>query len=435
MDPIFLGIIGLLALLILIALGIHVPVALSLIGFLGIIMVSGVNPALQILGWLPYSALALFAFVTLPLFILMGEFAHYTGASKSAFETSYRWLGHLTGGLAMAVTAACALFAACSGSSIAASATMAKLSLPELKKYGYDRGFASGLIAASGSLAALIPPSVILILYAMLTQQSLVKLLLAGFIPGVLSAFFYIGGIYFLVRIKPSLGPEKVYFTWKERVKFLPGIAGIVLIMAFVIGGMYLGVFTASEAAATGSILTLGMAVSKKTISLPILRESLKSTCVTTCSVFFIVLGAFIFGRFLSLSGLTALLINTISTLEVPRIFILGGLGIVFLMLGSILEAASMLAVSLPIVFPVIISLGYDPIWFGIIVVKMTEIAVITPPLGLNVYAVKSVIGDEVSLGTIFKNILPFLCLDILTVIILIIFPQIVLFLPSRFAG
>lgn len=435
MSPLFLGIFGLVALFVLIGSGIHVPVALSMVGFVGIILVSGLDVALQVFGWLPYHSLALFALVTMPLFILMGEFAHYTGASTAAFNTSYKWLAHLTGGLAMAVTAACALFAACSGSSIAASATMARISLPELRKFGYDKEFSTGLIAASGSLAALIPPSVILILYAMLTQQSLVRLLIAGFIPGILSAIIYMIMIYFLVKVRPDLGPKKEFFTWKERVRALPGIGGILLIITFVIGGMYVGIFTASEAAATGSILTLIMALWKRAINFQVLRSSLTSSCVTTCSVFFIVLGAFILGKFLSLSGLTSYVVKAISQSQLPPVVILAGIGVVFLLLGTILEAASMLAVSLPIVFPVIVSLGYDPIWFGIIVVKMCEIAVITPPLGLNVYAVKGVVGEEVALEAIFKNILPFVCMDILTVIILIIFPQIVLFLPSHFIG
>lgn len=435
MSSLLIGVFGLLSLFILIGCGIHVPVALSLVGLAGIVLVSGLDAALQLLGWLPYHSLALFAFVTMPLFILMGEFAHYTGASTAAFSTSYKWLGNLTGGLAMAVTAACALFAACSGSSIAASATMARISFPELKRFGYDKGFSTGLIAASGSLAALIPPSVILILYAMLTQQSLVRLLIAGFIPGVLSAIIYMLMIYFLVKLKPKLGPGKKYFSWKEKFCALPGLASILLIVIFVIGGMYAGIFTASEAAATGSILTLIMALWKRAINVHNLRESLNMTCVTTCSVFFIVFGAFVFGKFLSLSGLTAYAVKTISASSLPPLMILAGIGVVYLLLGTILEAASMLAVSLPIVFPVIISLGYDPIWFGVIVVKMCEMAVITPPLGLNVYAVKGVLGEEVSLETIFGNVLPFLCMDILTVIILIAFPQIVLFLPSHFVG
>jgi C4-dicarboxylate transporter DctM subunit len=429
------GLLGLLFLFFLIGSGVHVPVALSLIGFFGVIMVSGTNAALQLIGWLPYHSLALFAFVTLPLFILMGEFAHYTGASTSAFSTCHKWLGNLNGGLAMAVTAACALFAACSGSSIAATATMARISLPELKKYGYDRGFSTGLIAASGSLAVLIPPSVILILYAMLTEQSLVRLLIAGIIPGILSAIIYMLMIFFMVKIKPDIGSKKSNYTWKERVHALPGIGGILVIVIFVIGGMYIGIFTASEAAATGSILTLIMAVWKRAISLSVLKESLNMACITTCSVFFIVFGAFVFGKFLSLSGLTSFVIEAISKASFPPLMILCGLALVYVAMGTILEAASMLAVSLPIVFPIIVSLGYDPIWFGIIVVKMCEIAVITPPLGLNVYAVKGVVGDDVPLEVIFKNIVPFLCMDILTVIFLIAFPQLALFLPSQFLG
>jgi tripartite ATP-independent transporter DctM subunit len=435
MTSLQIGLLGLFFLFLFIGCGIHVPVALSLVGFFGVIMVSSLNAALQLIGWLPYNALALFAFVTMPLFILMGEFAHYTGASTSAFSTSHKWFGNLTGGLAMAVTAASALFAACTGSSIAATATMARIALPELKKYGYDKGFSAGLIASSGSLAALIPPSVILILYAMLAEQSLVRLLLAGFIPGFLSAVIYITMIFFLVKIKPSIGSSKANYSWKEKLSALPGISGILFIVLFVIGGMYVGIFTASEAAATGSILTLIMALCKRSVSFSILRESLHMACTTTCSVFFIVFGAFVFGKFLSLSGLTSFVIETISQASLPPLMILCGIGLVYLAMGTIMEGASMLAVSLPIVVPVIISLGYDPVWFGIIVVKMVEIAVITPPLGINVFAIKGVVGDDIPLEVIFKNVLPFLAMDILTVIILVAFPQIALYLPSKFVG
>ena len=435
MSSLFIGIAGLLLLFVLISMGVHIPVALCLVGFAGISIVNGLDAGLQLLGWLPYHSLALFTFVTLPLFILMGEFAHYTGASTAAFSTSYKWLSNIRGGLAMAVTAACALFAACSGSSIASTATMARVSLPELRKFGYDQGFSTGLIAASGSLAALIPPSMILILYAMLTQQSLVRLLIAGFFPGILSAMIYMLMIYFLVRFKPKIGPETEHFTWKEKFRSLPGVSGILVIVIFVIGGMYAGIFTASEAAATGSLLTCIMALFKRQLTFDRLITSLRMACVTTCSIFFIVLGAFIFGKFLSLSGLTAFLIKSLTVPSLPPLIVLIGIGVVFLFLGTILESASMMAISLPIVFPIIQSIGYDPVWFGIIVVKMTEIAVITPPLGLNVYSVKGVVGDSVSLETIFANIWPFLTMDILTVIILTIFPQIVLFLPSHFIG
>jgi C4-dicarboxylate transporter DctM subunit len=435
MSSIQIGFSGVLVLLLFIGCGVHIPVALAIVGFTGVVLVSSLGSALQLLGWLPFNSLALFAFVTMPLFILMGEFAHYTGVSTSAYSTCYKLLGHLRGGMAMAVTAACALFGACSGSSIAAAAIMTRISYPELRRLGYDRGFSASLIAASGSLAVLIPPSVILVLYAMLTNQSLVRLLLAGFIPGILSAFMYMMAIYLRVRISPKLAPSRVECSWRERIRSLPQLTGIAIIVLFVIGGMYVGVFTASEAAATGAILTLIMALLRKALSIRILRESATMATVTTCSVFFIVFGAFVFGKFLSLSGLTTYIIKVISEAGLPRLVVLVTILVIYLGLGCILEAASMLAITLPIVFPVIISVGYDPTWFGIICVKMVEIAVITPPLGLNVFAVKGVVGNDVPLEKIFTNIFPFIFADFTTVFLLTLFPQIALFLPNTFLG
>lgn len=435
MSSIQIGFCGLLVLLVLIGGGVNIALSLLAVGFGGIILVSSMDAALQLLGWMPYNSLALFAFVTMPLFILMGEFAHYTGASTAAFSTSYKLLGNLTGGLAMAVTAACALFGACSGSSIAAAATMARVSYPELKKYGYDKGFSASLIAASGSLAVLIPPSVILIFYAMLTEQSLARLLLAGAFPGILSALIYLLAIYLRVKLSPKIAPQKIHFSWREKLQSLPALAGILFIVTFVIGGMYIGIFTASEAAATGAALTLVMALLKRTLNIKILKKSIRMAGVTTCAIFFIVFGALIFGKFLSLSGVTSYVITAVSNASLPPIMILIAILIIFLMLGCILEAASMLAVTLPVVFPVIVAVGYDPIWFGIICVKMVEVSVVTPPLGLNIFAVKGVLGNEVALESMFANILPFILADIVTIVLLILFPQIVLFLPNTFVG
>ena len=273
---------GLILLFVLIGLSVPIAVATGVIGVLGIWVLIGLTPALKVAGWVPYSALASFTWVTLPMFVLMGEFAMYSGVSERAFAASYKWLGHVRGGLGMAVTASCALFAACSGSSIASTAIMARIALPELEKFKYNKSFATGLIAASGTLAALIPPSMLMIVYSMLTQVSLVKLLLAGFIPGFLSAVIYMTMIHMLFRFKPQLGPVVPPAPWPERWKSLPGISGIALIMLFVVGGMYTGVFTASEAAATGAILTLCMAFLHGELKYKNVKQALDMAGVTT---------------------------------------------------------------------------------------------------------------------------------------------------------
>jgi tripartite ATP-independent transporter DctM subunit len=341
----------------------------------------------------------------------------------------------LTGGLAMAVVSAAALFAACTGSSIASAATMANICYPELRKFGYDKGFAAGLVASSGSLAALIPPSVIMVIYCMLTDSSLARLMVAGFLPGAVSVVVWMSVIYIVVKRNPLLAPNKEKFPWKEKFRVVPKISGIVLIVIFVIGGMYIGIFTATEAAAAGALLTLTMAAARNMLSFSILRGSLTMTSLTTASIFFIVFGALIFGKFLSLSGLTRYAIELVTAASLPPLVVFIGVFVLYLFLGCILEAASMLAVSLPLVFPMMLALGFDPIWFGIMIVKMTEMAVITPPVGLNVYAVSGVLKDEISLESIFANIIPFLIGDVIIIAILYIFPQIALFLPSQFIG
>jgi tripartite ATP-independent transporter DctM subunit len=430
-----MGALGLLWLAILILAGLHIGLAMSVVGLLGIFILSGLDVTVQLLGWQPYHSLALFPFLTLPLFMMMGEFAHYTGAASSAFSASYKWLGNLRGGLAMAVVAASALFAACSGSSIAGAATMSRVCYPELKRYGYDKGFSAGLVASSGSLAALIPPSVIMVLYAMFTNVSLARLLIAGFIPGIISAIVWMTMIHIRIRVNPAIGPGREAFPWKERFRSLGGLGGIFIIVLFVIGGMYIGIFTASEAAAGGAILTLVLALFKRTLTFRIARTSINMTCVTTCSLFFIVFGALLFSKFLSLSGVPRWVVDLISSLSVPPIIILVAIMVMYVFLGCLLEAAAMLAVTLPVVFPLIVSIGYDPIWFGVICVKLVEMAVITPPVGLNVYAAKSVLGEEVPIESIFKNIFFFLWGDVIIIVLLIVFPQIALFLPSQVIG
>lgn len=431
MDGLVIGALGIASLFVLIALGVHIAVATGIVGIFGTVILIGIAPSVQLIGWLPYSALASFTWVTLPLFILMGEFAIYSGASERAFAASYRWLASVRGGVAMSVTATSALFAACSGSSIAATAMMTRIALPELRKLDYNDGFSAALIAASGSLAALIPPSMLMIVYSMLTQQSLVQLLLAGFIPGIVSAVLYMIMIRILALVRPDLGPVGPSFSWAERGRSLVGISGIAVVMMFVVGGMYSGVFTASEAAAAGAMLTLVMALSRRALTRDRLTTSLSMAGVTTSSVFMVVLGTLFFSKFLSLSGLPAAAVELAAGLDVPRWAILAAIIVLYLLLGMFLEVVSMMAVTLPTVLPIIIALDYDPIWFGVIVIKMSEIAAITPPMGLNVYSVKGAAGDSVRLEDIFKNILPFLVTDLLTVALFIAFPEIVLWLPS----
>ena len=411
-------------------LGMRIAFAAALVGFVGIVVLKGWAVAGGSLGFLPYRIVAHYPMSVIPLFIVMGYFAYFAGLSRDLFETARQWVGHLPGGLAIASIFGCAGFAACSGSSTAAAAVMGKVTIPEMRRYGYDPKLATGLVAASGTLAALIPPSTIIVIYGIITEQSIGTLLVAGFIPGIISALIYALMLYFRVRFSPRLARALPPASWKERFVSLRGTWGMLTLLGLVLGGLYIGVFTPTEAGGVGAFGAFLMALLLRRLNWSYLKESLLETGKTTAMIFTILVGVLIFLRLLALSGITKLFTVFMLSLPWPPLALLVGILFVFLILGTFMSAIGMMMITLPLVLPVVISLGYDPIWFGIIVVKMVEIAMITPPVGINVYVTQSVAPD-VPLQDVFKGILPFLVMDILTVALLIAFPQIVLWLPS----
>ena len=430
MSPLEIGYICLAVLFVFLFMGTPIGVVMGSVGVLGMIWVSGTNAGLGILKTVPFTTLSAYNYSVLPLFILMGELCYYSGLTKSLYWAVHKWVGHLPGGLAMATVGGCGAFAAVSGSSLATAATMGTLALPEMKRYKYDPALATGSIAAGGTIGILIPPSVILIIYAILTQQSVGKLFLAGFIPGVLEAVFYFAVIYILCKRNPLLGPRGPRADFRERIYALKDTWGVIALFVLIIGGIYLGVFTPTEAGGIGAFGAFLFAIGRRKLTRENFKKSLVETCKSTGMILFIILGAMIFGYFLAVTRLPFELANVIADLPFNRYIILIIIIFIYLLIGCVMDAMAMILLTVPIFFPLAQSLGFDAIWFGIIIVRVFEMASITPPVGMNVYVIHGVAKD-IPMSTIFRGITPFLIADVCHLALLIAFPQIVLFLPN----
>jgi tripartite ATP-independent transporter DctM subunit len=430
MTPLIIGYIGVLVLVILLFSGIHIGVVMGMIGFLGIASISGWDSGFVVLKTVPFTTFANYGMSVVPLFILMGAFCFYSGISKELYDCVHKWLGQLRGGLAMATVGACALFAAVSGSSLATAATMGSVALPEMKRYRYDPALATGCIAAGGTMGILIPPSIPLVIYGILTSESIGKLLMAGIIPGILEAVFYIITIHILCLWRPSLGPPGPKSSLIEKVASLKAIWAVVVLFTLVIGGIYFGFFSPTEAAGVGSCGAFVFALVRKHLSWRNFQESLTSSIKTTAMIFAILLGAMILGYFFAVTRLPFELASFIGGLPVNRYVILILILIVYLILGCIMDSLAMILLTVPIFYPLIKTLGFDPIWFGIIVVRAMEIGMITPPVGMNVFIIKG-IAQDVPMYTIFRGAVPFLIADLCHVTLLILVPQLATFLPG----
>ena len=429
MDPFIVGLFGVAILLVFLFSGLSIGVGMALVGFVGFAVLVGLGPALGVLKSVPYSTFAHYDLSVIPLFILMGSFAFAAGMSEDLFNAVYKWIGHFRGGVAQATIVACAFFAAISGSSLATAATLGAVALPEMKKYKYDDGLATGAIAAGGSVGILIPPSVILIIYGIITEQSIGKLFLAGFIPGIMETVFYLFTIWYLTYFNPHHGPKGPKTTFREKIDALKHTWEVVILFLVVIGGIYRGWFTPTEAAGIGAFGTFFFALIKRKLTWNVFKDSLVNTCETTGMLFMIIMGAMIFGYFLSVSQLPSGLASTVRDLSVNRYVILGIILIVTLALGCVMDSMAIVLLTIPVFYPLIMDLDFNPIWFGILVVRVTEMGLITPPVGLNVFIIKGISG--VPIGTIFRGVFPHLVADAIQIVFLVAFPQITLFLPS----
>lgn len=430
MAPETVGLIGILAMLVLLALRMPIGIAMLLVGVVGFATLNGIQPALSVLGTYPYSYSAVYELSVIPLFVLMGNAAGASGMSRDLYAAAYAWVGHWRGGLASATVLACSGFAAVSGSSVASAVTMGRVCLPEMRRYKYDSRLAAGTVAAGGTLGILIPPSTAFVVYAILTEQSIGRLLLAGFLPGLMLTALFVLTIAVWTRLSPELGPPGPRASMRERVETLGRAGPIVIIVASTIGGIYLGVFTPEEAAAVGAALALGYAFWRGTMGRQALATILLETVKTTAFVFLILIGALVFGPFLALSGLPAKLAAMLVDLELPRLAILMILVAIYIVLGMFLEGFSILVLTLPIVIPIVKAMNYDLIWFGVLMVVLLEMGLISPPVGINVFVVKGLVPD-VPMAEVFKGILPFWVAMGVAIALLIAFPQIALVIPE----
>ncbi|RZB30362.1 MAG: hypothetical protein SRB1_02642 [Desulfobacteraceae bacterium Eth-SRB1] len=430
MSPTATGLIGIAALFLLIFSRMPVGFLMAMIGFLGFGYLISFNASLNLIARDIFSVFGSYNLTVIPLFVLMGQISFHAGISARLFDTANKFIGHLPGGLAIATIGACAGFAAICGSTNATAATMAAATLPEMKRYNYKPELATGVVAAGGSLGILIPPSVIFIIYGIMTEQSIGKLFVAGLLPGLLLSLLFIIAVVLWTIIKPDLAPRSAKSGFKEKIASLLGLIETLLLFCLVMGGLFVGFFTPTEAGAIGASGTLLLAVVRRNITWKNFVASLFETTRISCMIFVIVAGATIFGHFLAVSQIPFDIANWISGFQLPPYAIMFFIIMVYLMGGCFIDALALIMLTVPIFYPVVNCLGYDPLWFGVIIVLVTQIGVITPPVGVNVYVVSGVARD-VPLHVIFKGVIPFLIALIVGTLLLIPFPQIATFLPG----
>jgi len=365
----------------------------------------------------------------IPLFVLMGQIAYHAGISTRLFNVAYRFIGHWPGGMAIATIGACAGFSAICGSTNATAATMTAVTLPEMRKYNYDDGLAAGVIAAGGSLGILVPPSVIFIIYGIMTEQSIGKLFMAGVIPGILLTFFFIVSIVITTHMNPQLAPRGPKTAWKDKLASLSGLVETLILFLMVMGGLFIGFFTPTEAGGMGAFGALIIAIIRQNIRFSGMVQALFETTRISCMIMVIVAGATIFGHFLAITRIPYDIAGWVAGFQMPPFCIMGIIICVFLIGGCIIDSLALIMLTVPIFYPVVQSLGYDPMWFGVIIVLVTQIGVITPPVGINVYVVSGVARD-IPLQVIFRGVIPLLLALMACTLLMIPFPQIALFLP-----
>jgi tripartite ATP-independent transporter DctM subunit len=432
------SLIGFAAVLVLVLLRMPIAFAMGLVGLVGYAIETSYVGAVSMSARLIIDTAQDYGLSIVPLFILMGLFVNKGGISRELYQASNAFLGHLRGGLAMATIVACGGFAAISGSSLATAATMSKVAMPEMRKYGYADSLSTASIAAGGTLGILIPPSVILVIYGLLTETSIGALFIAGIVPGALGILLYMAAVRFSVMRNPDAGPAGPRVAWPQRIRALRDVWAVLLLFFIVIGGLYglLDVwpvyitFSPTEAAGMGAAGAFFITLFRRRLTLRDTVEVLKETTMTTASLFSVLIGAWIFSNFVNIAGLPEALRNGVSSLGLAPWMVMGIILLIYVALGCVFESLSMLLLTVPIFFPLVTGLGYDPVWFGIVVVVVTEISLITPPVGLNVFVLKGVVGD-VSTGTIFRGVTPFWMVDILRLILLLAIPGLTLFLPS----
>ena len=422
---------GFVTLFVLMLLRVPVGMAMGLVGVVGYSMIAGTGPALKLVGQTSMRTVTDYTFGVIPMFMLMGAFVSVSGVSKELFRAANACVGHLRGGLGMATVMACGGFAAICGSSVATAATFSTVAYPEMRRYGYPQSFSTGVIAAGGTLGAMLPPSTVLAVYAVITQQDIGKLFMAGVLPGLLAMSMYVATIAIIVWVRPKMLPAGAALPWSERLLALKDVWPSLVLFAFVIGGLYGGFFTPTEAGGMGAGGAFLLGVLRRKLDRAGVRVALLQATRTAAAVFTVLIGALLFGYFLTITQTPQKLTGFVTSLGLNRYEVLALIMVMYLVLGCLMDAMAMIILTVPIIFPVITQLGFDPIWFGVIIVMTVELGLIHPPVGMNVFVIKSVVQD-VSFTTIFKGVIPFVITDIIRLVILIAFPIIALWLPSR---
>ena len=429
MSPEITGLIAVFILVLLLFTRMWIGLAMLFVGVWGLVYMGGVDEALGVLGTVPYSSVAHYSLSALPLFIFMGVIVSSTGLGEVLYATAYKWMGQMRGGLAMATVMACAGFSAISGSSSATAVTMGKVSLPGMKKYKYDPRLATGSVAAGGTMGILIPPSIGFILYGILTEVSIGKLFMAGIIPGALQAVFYVATIWVICRINPSMGPAGPKANIREKIASLSLVWPIILLFLLVIGGIYRGVFTPTEAAAVGAFGAIVITLVTRRLNVRNFISAVMETGRTAAMIILLIVGAFVFSHFMAVSRLPFTLGEVVTGLAVSKYIILVLIIFLYIIFGMFLDIMSAIILTIPIFFPVITSLGLDPIWYGVIMVRVMEVGLITPPVGMNVFILAGV--TDTPLNKIFRGVVPFVVADIFHIILLVAIPTLSLFIPN----
>jgi C4-dicarboxylate transporter DctM subunit len=429
MSPEIIGLIGLAVLLILLFSGMWIGAAMATVGFFGYAIVVGIKPAFGMVSQIPFTTMAWYPMTCVPLFVFMGIVIFYSEVGKDLYKTAYILVGQLRGGLAMATVIACALFAAITGVSSPALATLGKVAVPEMRKYKYDEKLALGSLVCAGTMAFLIPPSVAFILYGILTETSIARLFMAGFLPGILLSALFVGTILIITRLNPKAGPAGPKTSFKTKVISLKLTWPVLLLFLVVLGGIYGGVFTPTEAGAIGAFGSLVISIAMGRLNFKNFLAALLEGGQTTAFIMLLIIGAYILMKFLAVSKLTLLLGSTVANLSVPPMAIFAAIAILYIILGMFLDIVSAVILTIPVLYPVVLAVGFDPIWYGVMIIILIEMGLVTPPVGMDAFILSGVTG--IPLGTIFRGAVPFLIAVVVCIIILALFPQIALFLPS----
>jgi C4-dicarboxylate transporter DctM subunit len=429
MSEVTIGIVGLAVILLMFLTGIELGFAMALVGFVGFSIIVTMKAALNLLAKDIFDVFASYGFTVIPLFVLMGQVAFNAGIAKRLYHSAYRFIGHIPGGMAMATVVGATAFKAICGSSPATAATFASVAVPEMDRYHYDKKLSTGIVATVGTLGILIPPSVTLIVFGIITEQSIGKLFLAGIVPGLIIAFFFICIIYGWCKINPALGPRGEKSTWRQRISSLPEVFWVVLIFVLVVGGLMQGFFTPTEAGSIGTFAVLLLSVIKRDLNFKGYLKSVAESLRTACMVLMLIAGSTILGHFLAVTRIPMIAADWIIGLPVHKDLVMVLIGLIYLLGGSFIDDLAFMVLATPIFYPAIIKLGFDPIWFGMIIAITVMIGVVIPPVAINVFVVRNI--TKVPFGVIYKGVYPFLISLVVCAALLFLFPQLATFLPS----